>query len=85
MKRSIKGDFHLTAPAPRPPESWIVGNPEEIWSRITSAHGHVYPEVDGKALGTSFRELKVAYYNLCDGTSANITCRCGIGSERATF
>ena len=55
------------------------------WPGILIAHGHVYLEVDGKALGTGFREPKVAYYNLRDGTFANITCRCGIHSERATF
>ena len=32
---------------------------------------------DGKALGTSYREPKVAYYNLCDGTFANITAEAG--------
>jgi hypothetical protein len=55
------------------------------WPGILIATGHVYLEVDGKALSTGFREPKVAYYNLRDGTCANITCRCGIGSERATF
>jgi enediyne biosynthesis protein E4 len=43
------------------------------WPGILIANGHVYPEVDGKALGTSFREPKVAYYNQRDGTFANIT------------
>ena len=43
------------------------------WPGILIANGHVYPEVDGKALGTSYREPKVAYYNLHDGTFANIT------------
>src|SRR6202171_4615026 len=43
------------------------------WPGILMANGHVYPEVNGKALGTSYREPKVAYYNLHDGTFANIT------------
>jgi len=43
------------------------------WPGILIANGHVYPEVDGKALGTSYREPKVAYYNLRDGMFANIT------------
>jgi hypothetical protein len=42
------------------------------------ANGHVYPEVEGKALGTSYREPKVAYYNLRDGTFANITAQAGL-------
>jgi len=47
------------------------------WPGILIANGHVYPEVEGKALGTSYREPKVAYYNLHDGTFANITAESG--------
>ena len=47
------------------------------WPGILIANGHVYPEVDGKALGTSFREPKIAYYNLHDATFANITADAG--------
>ncbi len=47
------------------------------WPGILIANGHVYPEVDGKALGTSYREPKVAYYNLWNGTFANITADAG--------
>jgi enediyne biosynthesis protein E4 len=47
------------------------------WPGILMANGHVYPEVDGKTLGTSYREPKVAYYNLHDGTFANITTEAG--------
>jgi enediyne biosynthesis protein E4 len=47
------------------------------WPGILMANGHVYPEVDGKSLGTSYREPKVAYYNLRNGTFANITAEAG--------
>ena len=47
------------------------------WPDLLIANGHVYPEVDGKALGTSYREPKAAYYNLRDGTFANITAEAG--------
>jgi enediyne biosynthesis protein E4 len=47
------------------------------WPGILISNGHVYPEVDSKALGTSYREPKVAYYNLRDGTFANITATAG--------
>jgi len=47
------------------------------WPGLLLANGHVYPEVDGKALGTSYREPKVVYYNLRDGTFANITAEAG--------
>ena len=38
------------------------------WPGILIANGHVYPEVDGKGLGTSYREPKVAYYNSAQRT-----------------
>ena len=47
------------------------------WPGILITNGHVYPEVEGKSLGTSYREPKVAYYNLHDGTFANITADAG--------
>lgn len=47
------------------------------WPGILMANGHVYPEVNGKALGTSYREPKAAYYNLRDETFANITAEAG--------
>jgi len=47
------------------------------WPGILIANGHVYPEVDGKGLGTSYREPKVAYYNLRNGKFADITERAG--------
>jgi enediyne biosynthesis protein E4 len=47
------------------------------WPGILIANGHVYPEVEGKALGTSYREPKVAYYNRHDGTFADITADAG--------
>jgi hypothetical protein len=47
------------------------------WPGILIGNGHVYPEVDGKGLGTSYREPKVAYYNLRNGSFANITADAG--------
>ena len=47
------------------------------WPGILIANGHVYPEVDGKGLGTSYREPKVAYYNLHNGKFADITTQGG--------
>jgi hypothetical protein len=47
------------------------------WPGILISNGHVYPEVDGKDLGTSYRQPKVAYYNLHDGKFANITASAG--------
>ena len=47
------------------------------WVGILIGNGHVYPEVDGKGLGTSYREPKVAYYNLRNGMFSNITAETG--------
>ena len=47
------------------------------WPGILIANGHVYPEVDGKGLGTSYREPKVAYYNLHNRKFAEITAQAG--------
>jgi enediyne biosynthesis protein E4 len=47
------------------------------WPGILIANGHVYPEVDGKDLGTSYRQPKVVYYNLHNGKFANITAHAG--------
>jgi hypothetical protein len=47
------------------------------WPGIFIANGHVYPEVDGKGLGTSYREPKVAYYNLHNGKFLDITAQAG--------
>ncbi len=47
------------------------------WPGIFMTNGHVYPEVDGKGLGASYREPKVAYYNLRNGKFADITTQGG--------
>ena len=47
------------------------------WPGILIANGHVYPDVDGKGVGTAYREPKVAYYNLRNGKFANITAQAG--------
>jgi hypothetical protein len=47
------------------------------WPGIFIANGHVYPEVDGKSLGTSYRQPRVLYFNLRDGKFANITGQSG--------
>ncbi|MGC1185873.1 MAG: CRTAC1 family protein [Candidatus Acidiferrales bacterium] len=47
------------------------------WPGILVINGHVYPEVDSKDMGTSYREPRVLYYNLHDGTFANITTQSG--------
>jgi hypothetical protein len=47
------------------------------WPGILIINGHVYPEVDTKNFGTSYREPRVLYRNQRDGTFANITADAG--------
>jgi hypothetical protein len=47
------------------------------WPGIFIVNGHVVPEVDGKGMGTSYREPKVLYLNLHNGKFANITAQSG--------
>jgi enediyne biosynthesis protein E4 len=47
------------------------------WPGIFIVNGHIAPEVDGKGLGTTYREPKVLYLNLRNGKFANVTARSG--------
>jgi enediyne biosynthesis protein E4 len=47
------------------------------WPGILIVNGHVYPEVEGKDLGTSYRQPRVLYSNLRDGKFVNITAQSG--------
>jgi enediyne biosynthesis protein E4 len=53
------------------------------WPGILMVNGHIAPEVEGKGLGTSYREPKVLYMNLRNGKFRNVTERAGsVLSER---
>ena len=47
------------------------------WPGILIVNGHVYPELEGKDLGTSYRQPRVLYSNLRDGKFVNITAQSG--------
>jgi enediyne biosynthesis protein E4 len=47
------------------------------WPGVFIVNGHIAPEVDGKGLGTSYREPKVLYQNLRNGKFANVTSKSG--------
>ena len=47
------------------------------WPGILIVNGHVYPEVEDKDLGTSYRQPRVLYANLRNGKFANITAQSG--------
>ena len=44
---------------------------------LLMAHGHVYPEVDGSAIGESYRQPTILYRNLGDGRFADISGEAG--------
>ena len=52
------------------------------WPDIFLANGHVYPEVDGRDLNTSFRERKVLYWNQRNARFADISLNAGPGISR---
>jgi enediyne biosynthesis protein E4 len=54
------------------------------WQDIFVANGHVYPNIDQLKGGSHFRQEKNIYYNLRDGTFADITEQSGPGTRLRT-
>lgn len=49
------------------------------WPDLLAVNGHVYPEVDGGHLGSSYREPRTLYHNLGNGKFADISRSSGPG------
>ncbi len=49
------------------------------WPDLFIANGHVYPEVDGKGLNSTFREHKLLYWNQHDGKFKDVSADAGRG------
>jgi hypothetical protein len=49
------------------------------WLDILAANGHVYPQVDSARLGASYREPRLLYQNLGNGTFKDISKQSGPG------
>lgn len=49
------------------------------WPDLFIANGHVYPEIEGKGLNSSFRERKVLYWNQHNGKFKDISLESGPG------
>jgi ASPIC and UnbV/FG-GAP-like repeat len=47
------------------------------WPDLILVNGHVYPQVDSRPIGTSYREPKLLFRNQRDGTFRNISDRAG--------
>ncbi len=52
---------------------------DDGWPDIFMANGHVYPEIDGKGLNSTFRERKVVYWNERDGKFKDVSLDAGSG------
>src|SRR5438876_300724 len=49
------------------------------WPDLFMANGHVYPELDRNAMGSTFRERKLVYWNRHDGKFKDISLDAGPG------
>jgi enediyne biosynthesis protein E4 len=52
------------------------------WPDLFMANGHVYPELDRHAMGSTFREHKLLYWNRHDGKFKDISLNAGPGITR---
>jgi len=51
------------------------------WEDLFVAHGHVYPQVEGRGVGTSFKQRNSLFHNRGDGTFAEVTEDIGGGMQ----
>jgi len=56
---------------------------DDGWPDIFLANGHVYPEIDGKGLDTSFREPRSLYWNEHNGRFKDLSMESGPGVSAA--
>ncbi len=69
-----------TAEASFPYVGWgaeFVDYDNDGWLDLIAVNGHVYPQVDGASLGTSYRQAKLVYRNQRDGTFVDETATVG--------
>ena len=55
----------------------------DSWPDLILVNGHVYPEVDSQHLGSSYKEPRILYHNIGDGTFADISASAGSGITTA--
>ncbi len=53
------------------------------WPDLFMANGHVYPEIDGKGLNSTFREHKLVYWNQRNGKFQDVSLAAGPGITKA--
>ena len=52
---------------------------EDGWPDLVMANGHVYPEVDGSAVGETYRQKTLLYRNMGNGKFDDVTASAGPG------
>jgi enediyne biosynthesis protein E4 len=50
---------------------------DDGWRDLVVANGHVYPEVEGKGLGDTYRQPTILYRNLGNGKFSDVTSQAG--------
>jgi enediyne biosynthesis protein E4 len=50
---------------------------DDGWRDLVVANGHVYPEVEGKGLGDTYRQPTILYRNLGNGKFSDVTAQAG--------
>ena len=55
----------------------LVDLDNDGWKDIFMVNGHVYPEVDRHSFGISYRQPRLIYRNLGDGTFQNLSAQAG--------
>src|SRR6202049_1702733 len=53
------------------------------WPDLILVNGHVYPEVDSRHLGSSYKEPRILYHNNGDGTFSDVSSAAGSGITAA--
>ena len=69
-------------PPTLPKLGWGVGLVDldgDGWKDLFFAHGHVYPQMDGRGLGTSYRQQNQVLRNLGNGRFEDVTAAAGPG------
>src|ERR1700680_4594819 len=54
------------------------------WPDLLLVNGHVYPEVDGQHLGSSYQEPRILYHNNGNGTFTDVSAQAGCGITTST-
>jgi hypothetical protein len=52
------------------------------WKDMLMANGHIYPELEGKKVGETYRQSKILYWNLRNGAFRDVTEKAGAALQK---